>query len=140
MHERRKKKRSILFKSKDNYVTFSMVPKRDLFLISLALRRGLPRPNCQSNADLLVGPRGRSDLLSTKLVPIPLDGLSHWSPSLIILLLFRRFDTLNSFFAGASLPESEPNSANFRSNSSEDFLLTCWTWAGSIIERERNGW
>lgn len=113
-----------------------MAPKRDLFLISLALSFVLPIPSCRSNSDLLVGTRGRRDLLSTKLVL--LDGLSHWPPSLIILPFFRRFGTLNSFLAGASSPESEPISANFLSNSSEDFLLTCWTvaeLAESIIEK-----
>lgn len=118
-----------------------MVPKRDLFLISLALNCDLPMPSCLSNADLLVAARGRSDLLSDNLV-LPFDGLSNWSPSLtILLLIFWRLDTLNnSFLDGASSAESEPSSANFLSNSSEDFLFTCWTLAAlaeSIIERER---
>lgn len=119
-----------------------MVPKRDLFLISLALNCDLPMPSCRSNADLLVADRGRSDRLSNNLV-LPFNGLSHWSPSLaILLLIFWRLDNLNnSLAAGASSPESEPSSANFLSNSSEDFLFTCWTLAAlaeSIVERGGN--
>lgn len=133
-------------------LTFSIVPKRDLFLKSLALRLRweLPWiPSCLSNADFLLPPGGSKDLLSTKLL-VPFNGLSH--PPLVRLLVRRRFDSRSSFFGGAFSPESEPISANFLSNSSEDFLFTCCTlladsikffslWEREwVIERKCNGW
>lgn len=111
------------------------MPKRDLFLKSLALRqrRDLPWiPSCLSNADFLLPPGGSRDLLSTKQLVLE-PGFPSDSP--LVRLLVRRccFDSRSSFFGGSSSPESEPISANFLSSSSEDFLFTCWTLLADSI-------